>query len=205
YPLTIIRKKLFNEVNMFKRVSRFFTILLTVSFSLATLLLFTAGKGESEKPKAEPATEKIVRFDEVWPPRLDPALGQDFSSSILYCNIYDSLVFPEPDGSVVPHANILTIAPHYGEGGSPLTRYHTDSTGTWEHTEWLQDPEVDEMITDALERHAYQSAYLEWDTVERIKTGGKSIPVQGYKLYMRGIKVYPDRIPYTKIWSIKTE
>ena len=126
-----------------------------------------------------------------------------------------------------PHANILTIAPHYGEGGSPLSRYHSESCGTWEQTEWLQDPAIDKMIADALgtvneaermkkyaalqqklvelsptiwlvdvlERHAYQAAYLEWGTAERVKSGGKSIPVQGYNLYMRDIKVFPERMP----------
>ncbi len=48
------------------------------------------------------AAEKQVRFSESWPPRLDPAVGQSYSDSIAYSNLYDSLVFPEPDGSVVP-------------------------------------------------------------------------------------------------------
>jgi len=124
-------------------------------------------------------------------------------------------------------ANILTVAPHYSEAGSPLSRYHSHSCGTWEQTEWLQSSEIDEMITDALstvdmteriekyynlqeklvelcpsiwlvdvlEKHAYQSAYLEWGTAQRVKIGGNSIPVQGYNLYMRDIKVFPERIP----------
>ncbi len=46
--------------------------------------------------------EKQVRFSESWPPRLDPAVGQSYSDSIAYSNLYDSLVFPKPDGSVEP-------------------------------------------------------------------------------------------------------
>ena len=45
--------------------------------------------------------DKTVVFDATWPPRLDPALGQDFSSSICYANIYDSIVFPKSDGTIV--------------------------------------------------------------------------------------------------------
>lgn len=30
------------------------------------------------------------------------------------------------------------------------SRYHSRSTGTWEQGEWLQDPEIDAMIEDAL-------------------------------------------------------
>jgi len=59
-----------------------------------------------------------------------------------------------------PHANILTVAPHYSEVGSFLARYHSSSCGTWEQTEWLQDPEIDEMLTDALSTI---------DTTERIE------------------------------------
>ncbi|MCX5970963.1 MAG: ABC transporter substrate-binding protein [Coprothermobacterota bacterium] len=122
--------------------------------------------------------------------------------------------------------NILTMAPHYGEAGSPLSRYHSRNGGTWEGVEWLQDPEMDSAITDALatidpqaryqkyaalqdklmelcpsiwvvdvmEQHAYQSAYIEWGAVERVKAGGNAIPVQGYNLYMRDFKVFPERI-----------
>lgn len=48
------------------------------------------------------AADKQIRFSESWPPRLDPAVGQSYSDSIAYSNLYDSLVFPEPDGTVVP-------------------------------------------------------------------------------------------------------
>jgi peptide/nickel transport system substrate-binding protein len=124
------------------------------------------------------------------------------------------------------HVNILTMAPHYGEAGSPLSRYHSHNCGTWEGVEWLQDTEIDTLITQALsivdekerfqkyaelqeklvelcpsiwvvdvmEQHAYQSGYVEWATVERVKAGGKAIPVQGYNMYMRDFKVFPERV-----------
>ena len=118
------------------------------------------------------------------------------------------------------HANILTIGPHYGEAGTFISRYLSSSCGTWEQTEWLQDPEIDKMIYDALgtvndeerykkysiiehkildicptiflvdvlEKHAYQAEYLEWGVA-----GGNAIPVQGYNLYMRDMKIFPER------------
>lgn len=43
------------------------------------------------------------------------------------------------------------VAPHYSEAGSMLmSRYHSSSCGTWEQGEWLQDPEIDTMIEDAI-------------------------------------------------------
>jgi len=50
-----------------------------------------------------------------------------------------------------PNASVVFVAPHYAEAGSMLTtRYHSSSCGTWEQMEWLQDPEIDRMIEDAL-------------------------------------------------------
>ncbi len=118
------------------------------------------------------------------------------------------------------HANILTIGPHYGEAGTFISRYLSSSCGTWEQTEWLQDPEIDQMIYDALgtvddkerykkysiiehkildicptiflvdvlEKHAYQAEYLEWGVAK-----SKAIPVQGYNIYMRDMKIFPER------------
>ena len=48
------------------------------------------------------------------------------------------------------HVNILTYAPHYGEAGSPLSRYHSRNGGTWEGVEWLKDARIDALITEAL-------------------------------------------------------
>ncbi|MCJ7790044.1 MAG: ABC transporter substrate-binding protein, partial [Candidatus Atribacteria bacterium] len=45
---------------------------------------------------------KVIRHTDSWPCYLDPAVGSDYASSIALCNMYDSLVFPNPDGSVKP-------------------------------------------------------------------------------------------------------
>jgi peptide/nickel transport system substrate-binding protein len=45
---------------------------------------------------------KVIRHTDSWPAYIDPAVGSDYASSICICNMYDSLVFPNPDGSVKP-------------------------------------------------------------------------------------------------------
>lgn len=50
-----------------------------------------------------------------------------------------------------PTGAVIFVSPHYAEAGSMLeSRYHSRSTGTWEQGEWLQDPEIDAMIEDAI-------------------------------------------------------
>ena len=45
---------------------------------------------------------KAIRHTVLLPYYIDPAVGSDFTGSIILCNIYDSLVFPNRDGSVKP-------------------------------------------------------------------------------------------------------
>jgi|YelNatPaOPRAMG01_1025707.scaffolds.fasta_scaffold09495_7 peptide/nickel transport system substrate-binding protein len=50
-----------------------------------------------------------------------------------------------------PNASLIFVASHYAEAGAMLmSRYHSSSCGSWEQCEWLQDPEIDQMIVDAL-------------------------------------------------------
>ena len=44
----------------------------------------------------------IIRMTSDWPTYIDPGVGSDFSDTISLVNIHDSLVFPNPDGSVRP-------------------------------------------------------------------------------------------------------
>lgn len=48
------------------------------------------------------AKPKVLRFTESWPTYIDPAVGSDYSSSVSLANLYDSLVFPNDDGTVKP-------------------------------------------------------------------------------------------------------
>jgi len=49
-----------------------------------------------------PAGARIIRFTMANTPKIDPGVGSDGSSSSALVNLYDSLVFPEYDGSVSP-------------------------------------------------------------------------------------------------------
>jgi len=50
---------------------------------------------------AEAKRELRVTF--AWPTYIDPAVGSDFSSSSSFVNLYDTLVYPTPDGQITPH------------------------------------------------------------------------------------------------------
>ena len=45
---------------------------------------------------------KAIRRTDQWPPYMDPAVASDFLSSNAYTNIYDTLIFPNQDGSSKP-------------------------------------------------------------------------------------------------------
>ncbi|MCR4429274.1 MAG: ABC transporter substrate-binding protein [Caldiserica bacterium] len=64
-----------------------------------------------------------------------------------WASTVDNLAKPE----TTPNGVIIFVSAHYAEAGSLLeSRYHSKSTGTWEQGEWLQDPEIDAMIEDAI-------------------------------------------------------
>jgi peptide/nickel transport system substrate-binding protein len=120
--------------------------------------------------------------------------------------------------------NIVTVfvAPHFAEAGSLLeSRYHSKSANTWEQNEWLQDPEIDHMIDDAIatidvnERFAkYRAIQEKLDQIcpslylfeqgqrqafqasyvdwPAVKEENK-IPVMGYDFNARLIQVYPEK------------
>ncbi len=56
----------------------------------------------SPSPTATTAKEKIIRQTNSWPLVMDPGVGSDYTASEMFCNLYDSLVFPNVDGSVKP-------------------------------------------------------------------------------------------------------
>lgn len=118
------------------------------------------------------------------------------------------------------HIMSIWVAPHYPEAGSILeSKYHSRATGTWEQTEWLQNPEIDRMIDDALatvdrqerfrkyaeiQRRIVEMAPTIWvkDQVSRhaYQSGyvewpqaRAPIPVMGYNMAARLIQVFPER------------
>ena len=48
-------------------------------------------------------SEKQLRITFSFPTMIDPAVGDDFSSSHALASIYDTLIFPNSDGGVGPH------------------------------------------------------------------------------------------------------
>ncbi len=58
--------------------------------------------GAQEPGPATAPGPRVLRVSFAWPTNIDPAMGSDFSSSTALANLYDTLVFPEPDGSVKP-------------------------------------------------------------------------------------------------------
>jgi len=64
-----------------------------------------------------------------------------------WLSLIDILAKPE----TTPNASVIFVSAHYAEAGSLLeSRYHSNSCGTWEQGEWLQNPEIDAMIEDAI-------------------------------------------------------
>jgi peptide/nickel transport system substrate-binding protein len=58
---------------------------------------------QAAAPTSPPVAEKrALRVTFSWPTYIDPAVGSDFSSTSSLCNLYDTLVFPNPQGSVDP-------------------------------------------------------------------------------------------------------
>ena len=54
-----------------------------------------------EEPE-EPMEPVLLRATFAWPTFIDPAVGNDFSSSTSLANLYDTLIFPNADGGVDP-------------------------------------------------------------------------------------------------------
>ncbi len=63
----------------------------------------SSSTNSSSSASASDDMNSIVRMTEDWPTFYDPGVGSSFSCTITQVNVYDSLVFPAPDGTVTPH------------------------------------------------------------------------------------------------------
>jgi peptide/nickel transport system substrate-binding protein len=129
----------------------------------------------------------------------------------------------EEMGNEEQSPNIVTVfvAPHYPEAGSMLSsRYHSSSAPTWEQNEWLLDPEIDEMIDDAIATIDMEERFQKYEAIQKLidelqpslhlfeqaqkhpyqasyvdwpATTGDKIPVMGYDFAANLISVYPER------------
>ncbi len=84
-------------------------LIIMVLFLIPAMFTFAGGGKEKgtetseTEEKAEPETKEEMRELRVtfaWPTYIDPAVGSDFSSSSTFVNLYDTLVYPTPDGGV---------------------------------------------------------------------------------------------------------
>ena len=73
-----------------------------MSTTMRLFLAFILAVGITGTAFAVDTSESIIRTTEDWPVCIDPGVGNKFSDSIAICNLYDSLVFPMPDGSIRP-------------------------------------------------------------------------------------------------------
>jgi len=68
-----------------------------------------------------------------------------------------------------PNGCIMATIAHYPEAGSLLeSRFHSKSCGTWEQGEWLQDPEIDKMIEDALSTFDKEERFKKYGVIQEI-------------------------------------
>jgi peptide/nickel transport system substrate-binding protein len=86
--------------------------LVVLTLLLLPALTFASSKEEkgmepekSEMKEAQKAEAPLgeLRVTFAWPTYIDPAVGSDFSSSSSFVNLYDTLVYPTPEGSVKPN------------------------------------------------------------------------------------------------------
>lgn len=69
---------------------------LSVIFIVMALLMVVMGTVSAREGT-------ILRATFSWPTQIDPAIGSDNSSSKAITNLYDTLVYPTPEGDIIPH------------------------------------------------------------------------------------------------------
>lgn len=74
----------------------------TMLMLICVLFLVVCGGSGGNSAQGD-SMDSIVRVTMDWPNYLDPAVGSDESSSMTHINVYSPLVYPQTDGSIVPH------------------------------------------------------------------------------------------------------
>jgi len=91
-----------------------------------------------------------------------------------------------------PHSSVCFMSPNYGEAGAMLyQRLHSDTAGTWEQTEWIQDAELDALIDTALNTIDEAERFALYDQIQQIaldQVYGIAVAEQGE------IRAYVDNI-----------
>ena len=84
------------------RTFRAIVVLLVAMLFVSVLAGCKTAAAPTPAPTPANTTNYVFHTTEDWPTYIDPAVGNDFSDSIALVNLYDSLVFPTPEGTVKP-------------------------------------------------------------------------------------------------------
>jgi len=80
---------------------------------------------------------------------------------------FGSMITDAQSLETTPNASIVAVSPDYPEAGAMLMRrYHSSTCGSWFQCEWLQDPEIDRMIEDALETYDQQERFQKYYAIQ---------------------------------------
>jgi peptide/nickel transport system substrate-binding protein len=94
-----------------------------------------------------------------------------------------------------PNAGICFMASDYDEAGSMLyQRYDSDTVGTWQQIEWLQDPAIDAQIDEALttmDQTARYAVYADLQNTVMDQVYGVSVANQIQKYAYRDYILWP--------------
>jgi peptide/nickel transport system substrate-binding protein len=95
---------------MMKKIFRFISVILVIILILINLVGCGSENGQQSNSNGEDKNEVIkdslvISID--WPTFIDPAVGSKGSDSIALLNMYDTLIFPNSDGTISPHLSIL--------------------------------------------------------------------------------------------------
>lgn len=152
-----------------KRIISIIMVVLLIIGALTSLIACTKSNPEDGKTSTDGQTDKlqegesIFRMTADWPTYIDPGVGSKFSDSVELLNIYDTLVFPNHDGTVRPH---LATEWDISEDGSTYkfklrddVKFHNGNTFTADDVKFS----MDRLLTIG---EGY--AYLFTDTVKEV-------------------------------------
>ncbi|WP_454940032.1 ABC transporter substrate-binding protein [Evtepia sp.] len=96
-----------------------------------------------------------------------------------------------------PNTSVCFMSADYSEAGALLyQRLHSDTAATWQQTEWLEDPDLDAMIEDALSTMDQTQRYAKYDEIQQVaidEVYGIAVAEQGE------LRAYKDNIYFPAV------